>query len=199
MIIFLKMLCTLYGAIIGWHYWKSYGPQNFLWISDIGLFITLAALWFESPSLVSICLVSFLIPELLWNLDFFIALITGYSITGMSGYMFDAHYSLFLRSLSLFHLLLPPFWIGVAIYWGYDSRVIFYAIPMIWIILILTYFYTDPAANINWIFMPQERNWKRISGTTWLIVMLIGYPLLVCVPTHVLAQYFFNPTSYNRS
>jgi hypothetical protein len=193
MITLFKIAYTLLTLLIIEEYLKSYGPQNFLWISDVGLFLTLPALWLESPLLISICIAAFLIPELVWNLDFFIALIgKRKSVTGMSGYMFDNEYPLYLRALSLFHILLPPIWITAAFYWGYDPSALGYAVPLIWIILLLTYCCTDAAANINWVFMPAVRTWNHISNATWLIIMLVGYPLLVCIPTHIICSYLYS-------
>lgn len=192
MLITLKIAYTLYVWLIVSQYWRSYGLQNFLWMSDIGFFLTLPALWLESPLLMSICSVAFLIPEIVWNLDFFIALLGNRSITGISDYMFHTKYPLFLRLLSLFHVALPIFWIGAAFFWGYDASALPYAVPLIWIIFTLTHCYTHPEANINWIFMPEVRQWKGISARMWLVIMLIGYPLLICVPTHMVMQRIFH-------
>src|SRR5262249_12211831 len=47
------------------------------------------------------------LPELAWNLDFFVRLTTGATFMGLSGYMFDRNIPLFIRALSLFHVGLP--------------------------------------------------------------------------------------------
>ena len=47
------------------------------------------------------------LPELAWNLDFFVRLTTGATFMGLSGYMFDGNIPLFIRALSLFHVGLP--------------------------------------------------------------------------------------------
>lgn len=190
MILALKILFTLFIATIVGMYWKAYGTQNFLWMSDMGLFLTLGVIWLESPLLLSISIVSFLGVELLWNIDFLIRLITGNRATGMTDYMFEQRYSLFLRLLSLFHVLLPVLWIGLVISWGYDSHAYIYGVPLIWAILITTYLCTDPVENINWVFAPIALRWKKITSLTWLIIMLIGYPLCISLPTHLLFNYF---------
>jgi len=189
MMMLLKMLFTLYACIVFVNNWRSYGLQNFLWMSDIGFFLTVAAVWIESPLLISMCIASFLAVEILWNVDFFIALILGKKMTGLSDYMFESRYSLVVRSLSLFHVLLPTLWVGLAFYWGYDVCALYYAVPMIWITLIMTYLCTEPSANINWVFAPTVLKWKRVTQMTWLIIMLIGYPLLICWPTHMIFKY----------
>jgi len=88
-------------------YWRRYGPVNFLWFSDIALLVTMPALWLESPLLASMMAVAVTLPELAWNLDFFVRLTTGATFMGLSSYMFDRNIPLFIRALSLFHVGLP--------------------------------------------------------------------------------------------
>src|SRR5260370_33967266 len=49
----LKLVVTMFVAVLVPIYWRYYGPGNFLWFSDLALFLTLAALWLESPLLAS--------------------------------------------------------------------------------------------------------------------------------------------------
>src|SRR5215813_6228467 len=83
-------------------YWRRYGPVNFLWFSNIALLVTMPALWLESPLLASMMAVAVTLPELAWNLDFFVRLTTGATFMGLSSYMFDRSIPLFIRALSLF-------------------------------------------------------------------------------------------------
>lgn len=184
-----KILFTLFLLILIPIYWKNYGPKNFLWLSDIGLFLTFFALWLESPLLISIAMVGIFPFELMWNIDFFYHLLTGNSLTSISDYMFDSKYPLFLRLLSLFHIFLPLIWIYLLFQWGYDKQAFMYSIVMLWIVLILNYLITDPKENINWVFMPQVRNWAWISNWLWLIILMIGFPTLVFLPMHLILQY----------
>ena len=190
-IFLMKCLFTLFVATVVWVYWRYYGPQNFLWMSDIGLFMTLGAVWLESPLLISICICSFLLVELAWNLDFLVELISGRSMFGLAHYMFQPRHALFLRLLSLFHVLLPVIWLWLTILWGYELQAFMCAVPLIWITFIATYLCTDHELNINWVFMPLLYHWKRISLHAWLILLLLGYPLLVCFPTHIIFSRLF--------
>lgn len=190
MALFMKSMFTLFVAVLVWVYWKYYGPQNFLWMSDIGLFLTLGAVWIHSPLIMSVCIAAFLPVELAWNLDFLIELVTGKSLLGLAHYMFQDRHTLFLRALSLFHVIMPAIWIMFVVIWGYDMRALIFAVPMLWLIFIVTYLCTDPVHNINWVFMPLLYHWKKISVMTWLILLLVGYPLLVCFPTHMIFVQF---------
>lgn len=182
----MKSLFTLFVGILVWVYWRYYGPENFLWMSDIGLFLTLGAVWLESPLIISVCVCAFLVVELAWNIDFLIELFTRRSLLGLAHYMFQPRHSLFLRLLSLFHVMLPLIWAWLTMLWGYDTRALLYAVPLVWLTFIATYWCTDPVHNINWVFMPALFHWKKISVALWLIILLIGYPLFVCVPTHIM-------------
>jgi hypothetical protein len=51
--VWIKVVYTLYLCVLVPVYWTHYGPQNFLWFSDIALLTIAAALWLESPLLAS--------------------------------------------------------------------------------------------------------------------------------------------------
>src|SRR5437867_11500922 len=88
-------------------YLVHYGPANFLWCSDIALIVTGIALWEESRLLASMMAVGVLLPEALWNVSFFVRLLTGVRVSGLADYMFDRTIPLWIRSLSLFHIPMP--------------------------------------------------------------------------------------------
>jgi hypothetical protein len=186
-----KYLLTLFVAILIPVYWKNYGVKNFLWLSDIGLFLTLLAVWFHSALLISIAMILVFPLEIIWNIDFFFNLITKRKLLNIVDYMFDPKYSLFLRSLSLFHTFLPIFWIWSLFAWGYDKNALGYGIIIVWIVLSLSYFFTDPKENINWVFLPMAYHWRKIPAFLWFIFLLIGFPLFILAPMHFILQYLF--------
>src|SRR5579883_3034750 len=96
--LWVKVVYTLFLCVLVPYYWRVYGPTNFLYFCDLALFVTLAALWLESPLLASTAAVGILLPQLLWMADF-LAGFVGLQITGMTGYMFRSDLSLFLRGL----------------------------------------------------------------------------------------------------
>lgn len=65
-------------------YWREYGPENFLWFSDIALIGLSVALWLENSLLASMMVVGTLALEIAWNID----LISGGRL-GLASYMFD--------------------------------------------------------------------------------------------------------------
>ena len=65
--------------------------------------------------------VGILVPQVLWCLDFGAELL-GLRLVGLTGYMFDANRSLFLRGLSFFHGWLPFLLLFLVKRLGYDRR-----------------------------------------------------------------------------
>lgn len=183
---YLIFLCVLVPV-----YYKKYGPSNFLWFSDIALFGTGVALWLESNLIASMMAVGILLPELAWNVEFFFRLLTGKKLMGMSDYMFDKQKPLYLRALSLFHVILPVVMIYILVVLGYDERAPFYQILLSWLVLFLTYLLTDPEENINWAFGPGTKPQKKISAPLYLLVIMILVPLLIFVPSHFLLKWLF--------
>lgn len=120
-------LLTLFLTILIPTYWKIYGVQNFLWFSNIGLFLTCIAFWLRSSFLLSAIALIIIPVELVWNVDFFIQLISSQTVFGLSDYMFDRRYSFFLRGLSFFHCLLPILIMIYIMRWGYKNCAVFYS------------------------------------------------------------------------
>ena len=184
----INLLYTLFVCLLVPLYWRQYGPANFLWFSDLALFIGLAALWLESSLLASMQAVSVLLLELLWNIEFFIGLITGRQILGLAGYMFKSDKPLWLRGLSLFHVPLPVILLWQVYCFGYDTRAWIAQSILFWIVMPLCFFVTRPEENINWVFGPGNQPQKEIPAGVYLILLLIGAPLFIYLPTHLLLR-----------
>ena len=91
----IKVPYTVFVCILVPIYWVERGPANFLWLSDIALIAAVPALWMENRFLASMMAVGVLLPELAWNLDFFLRLIAGFDVIGLNGtdYMFASRYT----------------------------------------------------------------------------------------------------------
>ena len=188
--LWIKIGYTAMVALIVPVYWLRYGPKNFLWFSDIALLTLVVALWIESALLASMMAVSVLPLELLWNLSYLSGLITGRQIEGLTGYMFNRKYSLFLRSLSLFHVILPPLLLFVMWRLGYDSRALLFQTIVAWVVLPITYL-AKPEENINWVYGLGAERQKRTHPLLWLALLMVLYPLCVYLPTHLLLRAIF--------
>ena len=186
--LWVKIAYTLFVVIIVAVYAVKYSPGNFLWFSDIGLLATVPALWFESSLLASMMSVGLLLPEALWNASFFWQLLTGKRVSGLTDYMFEPEKPLYLRALSLFHVFLPVLLLWMIARLGYAPGAWIAQTVLALVVLPLSFWLTDPKENVNWVFGPGGRPQKRLPPLLYLGLLLIGFPALVYLPTHLLLQ-----------
>ncbi len=146
--LWLKVLYGLFLCVLVPVYWRHHGPTNFLWASDIALFLVFVAVWLEKPLPNSMMAIGVLPFELAWTVDF----LAGARLIGMASYMFNPDLPLYLRALSLYHLALPPVMVFLLYRLGYDRRALLAQTLLVWIVLPATYLLTDPADNINLVF-----------------------------------------------
>jgi hypothetical protein len=187
----LKISYTLFVCLIVPVYWRYYGPANFLWFSDIALLVTVPALWLESSLLASIMALAVVLPELAWNVDFLFRLTTGAPLIGISAYMFDRGIPRFIRALSLFHVALPLLLLWMVHRLGYDRRALIAQTCVAMIVLPLSYWFSDPSENINWVYGFGEKPRARVPALWFLAFLMLMFPLAIYLPTHfVLDQVF---------
>jgi hypothetical protein len=172
---------TLLALAIVPVYWVEYGPGNFLWFSDIALFVTAWCLWTGHRLPASMMAVGVLPLELVWTADF----LTGGALGGLAAYMFDESYPLWLRAFSLFHLPLVAVLIWMLARQGYDRRAFWAQTLLAWIVLPLSWWLTDPEENINWVHGLGPGVHEILSPPLYLALFMVALPLLVYLPTHL--------------
>ena len=106
--LWLKIGWTIWLIVWAPIYWRQYGAQNFLYFCDIGNVLVGIGLWMESPLIFSWAACGLLLFQSLYTIDLAGALLTGRHFIGGTEYMFDPHLPLFIRLLSLFHVVTPP-------------------------------------------------------------------------------------------
>jgi hypothetical protein len=192
--LWLKLAYSAFMAVLVPVYWHYYGPTNFLYFCDIALILTLVGIWLESPLLISMCAVGIMASQALWVIDF-LAHFVGVSLTGMTDYMFEAHRSVFLRGLSLFHGWLPFLLLYLVWKLGYDRRAFITWTVLAWVLILICFFFMPPPqpdpgltpVNINYVWglsdhVPQT--W--VASWIWVAGLMIGLPALLFAPTHYL-------------
>lgn len=184
--LWLKIAYIVFVAVLIPIYWQKYGPSNFLWLSDIALFLTTAALLFENPLLASMSAVGVLPLEVVWTVDFFLL-----GRLGLTSYMFDPKYPLWLRAISLFHLALPPTILWMLWKFGYDERAYPAQLAVLIVVLVVCYNFTAPKLNINWVFGPGERPQKKLQPFLYFACLFGFIGLIVMVPMHHLLRWLF--------
>jgi hypothetical protein len=169
--------------------YEPYGPVNFLWFCDIALVLTTAALWWESPFLASMQLVAVLLGSVVWIADFLARLLTGTFLVRWTHYMFRPDIPLFIRSLSLYHGFLWLLLLWMVARLGYDRRAWLAQCLLACVVLPVCYFFTDPVRGLNGVFGPggpEPQRW--MAPGLWLALVMLGYPLCVFLPTHLLLR-----------
>ncbi len=190
--LWIKIVYTLFICVLVPVYWVQYGPSNFLWFSDIALFVTAAALWLESSLLVSMVALSVLVLETFWIVDFIIGLFARSSVIGLSAYMFDSKISLPIRALSLFHVILPLLLVWLLYRFRYDTRALVAQTLLAWIVLPVSYFLTKPSENINWVYGPGGGPQKWMPAPLYLVLLMLAFPLVLYLPTHFVLKKLFH-------
>lgn len=170
-------------------YWWHYGPQNFLWLSDLALFATAAAVIAELAWLAGMAAVGALAFEIAWTVDF----LSGGKLLDLASYMFDAGKPAYLRALSLFHLALPPTLLWLLHRLGYDRRSFIRQTLFTLALLPATWLLTRPDENINWVYGPGTEPQHRIPPLLYLAAEMAVMPVLVFLPTHMLLKRLFAP------
>jgi hypothetical protein len=186
-----KLLYTAFVCVLVPYYWVTYTPWNFLYFCDVALLMVLVALWREDSLLASIPAVGITVPQLLWVLDF----LAGGRIIGMTAYMFDPKYSLFVRGLSLFHGWLPFFALWLVWRLGYDRRAFLVQTLLTWVLVLVCYGLAPAppapegstiAVNVNYVHgLSSEAPQAWMPPRLWLALLMIGLPSCVYLPTHL--------------
>ncbi|MFZ2959808.1 MAG: hypothetical protein WA705_23260 [Candidatus Ozemobacteraceae bacterium] len=204
--IWVKIGYTLFMCVLVPHYLRAYGPTNFLYFCDIALFMTLVAVWTETPLLVSAPAVGIFFPQFFWMFDFFGNLV-GHPITGMATYMFDSALPLFARFLSFFHFWLPIFLFWLISRLGYDRRAMRVWWVIAWIAMIISYLFLPPPpappdnpglpTNVNYVYNVGGNKVQTLVHPHLYFIWIMGFmPLCIFWPTHrFLCWVFPEPTS----
>lgn len=190
-----KVVYSAFMAVLIPYYYHAYGLSNFLWFCDVALIVTLIGLWTDSKFLISSQAVAIVFPQFLWCADFFFNMAFGRPMIGLATYMFDPEISLFVRGLSLFHGWMPFLLLWLVSRMGYDRKAWKAQIGICWGVL-LTAFLTLPgpttlAGNVDKVFGWGETAQTVMHPVAWLGIVMLAYPLLVYIPSHLVFRKVF--------
>jgi hypothetical protein len=186
--LWLKLAYGAFVPVLVVVYWPRYGPSNFLWLSDIALFFAAVAVILESPLLASMTAVGVLPLEMFWTLDLILL-----GRLGLTSYMFDPKWPLWLRAISLFHIALPPTLIWMLWKFGYDPRAYPAQFALTLAVLSFCYAFTDPEKNINWTAGPGEKPQRKISPRLYFAILVVVITIGVMTPVHFALTWLFGP------
>jgi hypothetical protein len=200
--LWLKVIYTLFVAVLVPYYWHAYTPWNFLYFCDVALLATLVGMWTENRFLISLEAVAILLPQTVWVIDFAVRA-SGHKLLGMTDYMFNPSLSLTTRGLSLFHGWLPILLVYLLIRLGYDRRAFAWQ-SVIGIALLLVCFFIAPkppapvlhpnmAVNINYVWGPDDHHPQTWMAPGAFISMLCAvFVLGIYTPTHLILRWVFS-------
>jgi hypothetical protein len=197
--LWLKIVYTVFVCILVPFYIVVHGWANFLWFSNVALLLTVATLWLENRLLPSMMALAVLIPEIGWSLDYISGLLIGDSPLGLAAYMFDNEIPLFVRGLSLYHLPLPLLLLWLVLRFGYQPAALCWQTLLAWVVLPLSYFASGPEGNVNWVygFGGEAQEW--MPQPVYLILLMIAFPILLYVPTHLFLKYLSSRLAHLRA
>lgn len=173
-------------------YWRTWGAANFLHLCDIAVILTCIGFWTNNSLLLSSQAVSSLLIDIAWSLDAGCRYFFGRQLIGGTDYLFDARYPLWIRLLSLFHVILPILLLW-ALYWrGYDRRGLGVQSAIALIAFIAARF-TSPDKNINFAFREPFRHHAWNPAALHVALSVLFMCVVVYLPTHLLLQLLFPP------
>jgi hypothetical protein len=184
-----------WGALLWLLTWLPFytwvwGWRNMLHLCDVGVILACFGLWLRQPLLISSQALLAPIVGILWGLDVSWRLATGHHLVGGTEYMWDAHYALWIRLLSGFHLVLPLVLLWAMRLLGYDRRALVLQSAITAALLIFSRF-LSPQLNMNYAFQDPllHRSWG--PAPVHLVVILAGCVAIFFWPTHLLLSRVF--------
>ncbi len=185
-------------AVLAWlavwipAYWQVWGAANFLHLCDIAVILVCVGVWTNSTLLISSQTVSSLLVDGAWMLDAGCRFIRGRGLFGSADYLFDAHYPLWVRLLTLFHVAMPILLLWALHRIGYDRRG--WALQSaIALLAFIAARFTSPALNINYAFTDPfiHRAWG--PAPVHVLICWLFMAVVVYLPTHLLLKRLFPP------
>jgi hypothetical protein len=164
-------------------YAAAWGWRNFFALCDVAVILTCLGLWWQSARLLSAQVLVAVMAGALWAADAGGRLLTGRHLFGGTEYMWNASVPLFIRLLSLFHLVLPLVLVAALRRTGYDRRGLPLQVGLTAALLVISRLVGE-SKNLNFAFREPllHRQWGPVP--LHLLAVLAGITLLY-LPTHL--------------
>jgi hypothetical protein len=196
--LWLKISWTIWLVVWAPVYWRQYGAQNFLFFCDIGNVLIGIGLWAESALVFSWVACGLLLFQSLYVIDLAGALLTGHHLIGGTEYMLDPSLPIFIRLLSLFHVVTPPLLLRAIWRLGYDPRGWKLQTLTAWIVVPINYSWRHEQ-DVNWargLFFHEQ---NVMPGGAYLLLYLTAVSLCVYFPTHLFLSCLSRLRAYHGS
>lgn len=128
--------------------------------------------------------------DIVWTLDAAWTLFLGHHLVGGTEYLFDSKYPLWIRLLSLFHVVMPALMIWAICTVGYDKRGYFLQVAIALAVFVASRF-TPPAQNVNYAFTDPFFHRALGAGPIHIALTFLFMALIVYLPTHLAFERMF--------
>jgi hypothetical protein len=188
----LRVVVVAFLAVYLPAYAMAYGFANFLFLCNLSAILSAAGVLWASPLLLSSQLLAATLVGAVWAADAGARLLLGRHVFGATEYMWDPRWPLLTRSLSLYHLALPPLLLWAVSRTGYDRRG-FALQSCLALAGVLAGRLLGPAVNINYAF--ADPFFKRSLGPAPVhVAVTAGALILVAyLPLHALLLHVMPP------
>lgn len=178
-------------------YWHAWGAANFLHLCDVAVILTCLGLWTNDALVVSSQVVSSVVIDILWALDVAAWLVFHRHFIGGTEYLFDTACPLWIRLLSLFHVIMPAILIWSLGRLGYDRRGFRLQAAIALPVIIASRFVT-PEKNLNFALADPFFHRQLGPAPVHLAITYLALVLAVYLPTHSLFVRLYSPTTTNK-
>jgi len=199
--LWLKIGWTVFVAVWAPLYWRQWGPTTFLWFCDVANILILVGLWRESSLILSWQAVSVLLFQIAYSVDVLGRTILGRHLIGGTEWVFnDASIPPLIKTISVaMHVAAPPVLLWSLRRLGYDRRGLIFQIATAGVLLPICWFVSDPATNLNWVYKPFNKPQVWMAPVLYLLVCILGYAVLVFLPSHLLLLRFLGKSKIESS
>ena len=173
-------------------YWHAWSLANFLHLCDVAVILTCIGLWTGNALLLSSQAVSSVVIDTLWALDVAAWLLFRRHFIGGTEYLFDQTCPLWIRLLSLFHIIMPVVLLWSLSRLGYDRRGFRLQAAIALPVIIASRFVT-PEKNLNFALTAPSFHRQLGPAPVHLAITYLAVVLAVYLPTHLLFERFYSP------
>ncbi len=173
-------------------YWRAWGAGNFLHLCDVAVILTCIGLWTGNPLLLSSQAVSSVVIDALWTMDVAAWLFFRRHFIGGTEYLFDGTMPLWIRLLSLFHIVMPFLLLWSLHRLGYDRRGFALQAAIALPVVIASRFVT-PDKNLNFAQTAPFFHRQLGPAAAHLAITYLAVVVAVYFPTHLIFRRWFLP------
>lgn len=179
-------------------YWRTWGPLNFLHFCDIAEILSCIGFIADSTLLISSQAVASLLIDAAWAVDAGWTILFGHHLIGGTEYLFDPSHPLWVRLLSLFHLVLPVLLLWALHRLGYDRRGFPLQLGIAFVAFIASRL--APAAdNMNYAYFDPFFHRSCGPAPVHVLVAFLFMLVVVYLPTHLLLKHLFPPPVHREA